>query len=68
MDSCLHGRRWFYRTKFFAKHPVLVVERCQDCHENVRGEGAYVPRSEVIEAGLMVGLLSEDPWPGGRHG
>ncbi|MBS2031958.1 MAG: hypothetical protein JST54_28935 [Deltaproteobacteria bacterium] len=42
--------------------PVRVVERCQECGENVRGQGGFVSRTEVLEAGLFVGLLGEDPW------
>ena len=66
MSSCAHPRRWFYRSLVTCL-AVRVFERCQECGANVRGEASFVSRAEVVDAGLFVGLLSEDPW-GGRHG
>ena len=65
MSSCAHPRRWFYRSPFVTSRAVRVIERCQECGANVRGEAGFVSRAEVVEAGLFVGLLGQDPW-GGR--
>jgi hypothetical protein len=43
--ECTHPRREFGRVLHDRGEHIL--ERCTDCHVNVRGPGRWVPRSEV---------------------